>query len=135
MTHNWHSSVSHTCAEPPYSEVMESTRPTWNDQRMDEFAERTEQNFREVRAEIRATRTDLHDEIRGVKSELREEIRGVKSELREEVREVKTELKGDIQELRVEMNGRFGGIERRFDILFGALATGFIGALVTHFLS
>ncbi len=61
-------------------------------------------------------------------------IRSAKSELREEIKEVETELKGDIQELRVEMNGRFAGIERRFDILFGALATGFIGALVTHFL-
>jgi gas vesicle protein len=138
MPHNWHSSVSHTCVEAPYSEVMESTRPTWNDQRMDEFVERTEQNFREVRNDIRATRTelrtDLRGEIHGVKTELREEIHGVKTELREEIKAVKTELKGDIQELRVEMNGRFAGIERRFDILFGALATGFVGALVTHFL-
>jgi hypothetical protein len=127
MSHNWHSSVSHPCAEPPYSEVMESTRPTWNDQRMDEFAERTEQNFREVRADIRATRTEA-------RTELHDEIRGIKSELREEIKDVKTELKGDIQELRVEINGRFAGIERRFDILFGALATGFVGALVSHFL-
>jgi hypothetical protein len=33
--------------------------PTWNDQRTDEFAERTEENFREVRREIR----DLRDKI------------------------------------------------------------------------
>ena len=30
------------------------------------------------------------------------------------------------------MNERFAGIERRFDILFGALATGLIGAVVAH---
>jgi hypothetical protein len=77
---------------------MESTRQAWNDERMEEFAERTEENFKEVRAEIK-------DEVRG---------------------------------LRAEMNGRFARLEskidRRFDILFGALATGFVGAVVSHFL-
>jgi hypothetical protein len=65
---------------------------------MDEFARRTEENFREVRAEIK-------DEVGG---------------------------------LRAEMNARFAALEsnfnRRFDILFGALATGFVGAVVSHFL-
>jgi hypothetical protein len=32
------------------------------------------------------------------------------------------------------MNERFGGIEQRFNILFGALATGFVGVVVSHFL-
>jgi hypothetical protein len=32
------------------------------------------------------------------------------------------------------MNERFAGIEQRFNILFGALATGFVGAVVSHFL-
>ena len=73
---------------------MESERRTWNDARMDEFANRTEANFREVRAEI----------------------------------------KSETQGLRAEMNERFNGIERRFDILYGAMATGFIGAVVAHFL-
>jgi hypothetical protein len=104
-SHNWHSSVSHTRAGPPYSDSMESTRQTWNDERMDEFAERTEENFKEVRGEIQ---------------------------------EVRAELRGDIRELRGEMNGRFAKLEekfdRRLDILFGALATGFIGAVVSHFL-
>jgi hypothetical protein len=66
---------------------MESERRAWNDERMDDFAQRTEENFREVRTE---------------------------------------------------MNSRFAALEsnvnRRFDILFGALATGFVGALVSHFL-
>jgi hypothetical protein len=70
------------------------TRQAWNDERMDEFAERTEANFREVRAEI------------------------------------KSETRG----LRAEMNERFKGIERRFDILFGALATALAAAVVQHFL-
>ena len=75
-----------------------TTRQTWNDERMDEFAQRTEENFREVRAEIK-------DEVQG---------------------------------LRTEMNGRFATLEakldRRFDILFGALATGFLAAVVQRFI-
>jgi hypothetical protein len=77
---------------------MEATRSRWNDERMDEFAERTEENFREV-----------HSEIRGVETGLRSE-----------------------------MNTRFAKLEdkidRRFDILFGALATGFVAAVLQHFL-
>jgi hypothetical protein len=37
----------------------EARAPTWNDQRTDEFAERTEENFRELHREIR----DLRDKI------------------------------------------------------------------------
>jgi hypothetical protein len=99
--HNWHSSVPHARVDPPYSRPMEPTPNDWNDARIDEFADRTEENFKEVRGEIRG---------------------------------VRKELKSDIQDLRVEMSSRFVGIERRFDILFGALATGFVGAVVAHFL-
>jgi hypothetical protein len=85
---------------------------SWNDRRMDEFGEQTNEKFREAQGDIRTTRDDLHEEIK----------------------EVKTELKDDIQEIRVEMNGRFAGVDRRFDVIFGALATALIGVLV-HFLS
>ena len=75
-----------------------TTRQAWNDERMDEFAQRTEENFREVR----------------------------------------TEIKDEVQGLRTEMNGRFASLEakidRRFDILFGALATGIVSVVVSHFL-
>jgi hypothetical protein len=65
---------------------------------MDEFAQRTEESFKDVRAE----------------------------------------LKSEIGGLRGEMNQRFARLEdkidRRFDILFGALATGFVAAVVQHFI-
>jgi hypothetical protein len=73
---------------------MDPTRQDWNDARMDEFAQRTEENFREARSELRK----------------------------------------EIGDLRTEMNARFAGIEQRFNILFGALATGFVAAVVQHFL-
>ena len=71
----------------------------WNDARLDEFAQRTEESFKDVR----------------------------------------TELKSEIGGLRGEMNQRFARLEdkidRSFNILFGALATGFVAAVVQHFLS
>jgi hypothetical protein len=98
---------------------VESARHTWNDERMDEFAERTEENFREVRREVR--------EVRG-------EIRDTRTELRDDIQRGDAGLRDEILALRVEMNERFAGLERRFDILFGALATGFVGAVVAHFI-
>jgi septal ring factor EnvC (AmiA/AmiB activator) len=109
---------------------MQATQPAWNDQRMDEFAERNEENFREVHTEIR----DARNETRDSRNELRTEIREVRNELRSEIRDVQAELKTEIKVLRTEMNGRFAGIEKRFDVLFGALATGFVAAVVQHFL-
>jgi hypothetical protein len=77
---------------------MEATRSRWTDERMDEFSQRTEDSFKDVRAE----------------------------------------LKSEIGGLRGEMNQRFARLEdkidRRFDILFGALATGFVAAVIQHFL-
>ncbi len=55
-------------------------------------------------------------------------------DVRAEVRDVRVE----VRELRTEMNGRFAKLEatfnRRFDILLGVLATGFVGAFLSHFL-
>jgi hypothetical protein len=112
MSHNWHSSAPHARVNAPYSGFMESTKRAWSDERMDEFAERTEENFKEVRWEIRASRTELRGDVRNVDAELKKEM----------------------ITLRGEMNERFAGIEQRFNILFGALATGFVGAAVSHFL-
>ncbi len=89
-SHNWHSSVSHARADPPYSGLMESARQTWNDGRMDEFARRTETGL--------------------------------------------TEVRGEIRDLRVEMNGRFARMERRFDVMFGTMLTGFVGLIISQFI-
>jgi hypothetical protein len=77
---------------------MEAMRSKWTDERMDEFAERTEENFREVRREIRGVETGLRSEM-------------------------------DTRFARLE-----GKMDRSFNILFGALATGFVAAVVQHFI-
>ena len=53
---------------------MESTRQTWNDERMDEFAQRTEENFREVRADIRGVETGLRIEMNERFTRLEEKV-------------------------------------------------------------
>src|ERR1700742_3846184 len=113
---------------------MQATEPTWTDQRMDEFAERTEENFREVRVEIRDVRGDLRKEIDGTRNDLRKEIDRTRNDLRTEIREVETGLKGEFKILRAEMNTRLNGIDRKFDILFGAMATGLAAAVVQLFI-
>ena len=72
---------------------MESTRTDLERRADGRIRERTEENFKEVRREIRGVRTELKDEIR-------------------DLRFATTEAK----------------IERRFDVLFGAMATGFVAA-------
>jgi L-serine deaminase len=72
---------------------VESTKSQWTDERMGEFAERTEENFREVRGEIRRAESNL----------------------------------------RGEMNQRFAHMERRFDVMLGAMITGFVGLIISHF--
>jgi hypothetical protein len=42
---------------------MESSRQTWSDARMDEFAQRTEENFRAVRTEIKSETQGLRTEM------------------------------------------------------------------------
>ncbi len=53
---------------------MDSTRQAWNDERMDEFAERTEENFKEVRAEIK-------DEIHGLRAEMNGRFAGLEAKI------------------------------------------------------
>jgi hypothetical protein len=81
------------------------TSPGWNDHRVDDFAERTEENFREVRSELR----DLRAEIRGIEKCLR----------------------GETDRHFAKLEGR---TDRRSDITLGAMLTGFIGLIVTHFI-
>jgi hypothetical protein len=79
---------------------MQAELGNWNDERMDEFASRTEANFGEVRQEIREVRIDTNSKI---------------------------------EALRTEMNNRFAGLDRRFDVMIGALVSGIVGLILTHF--
>lgn len=97
MAHNWHTLEPTRADLPPTVAPVDAMRSKWTDERMDEFAQRTE-----------------------------------------ELRDVRAELKSEIGGLRGEMNQRFARLEdkmdRSFNILFGALATGFVAAVVQHFI-
>jgi hypothetical protein len=82
-----------------------ATQQAWTDERMDEFAERTEENFKEVRGEFGKVRAEIKSEVGGLRAE----------------------MNGRFAHLEASIN-------RRFDILFGALATGFVAAVVQHFI-
>jgi hypothetical protein len=49
-----------------------------------------------------------------------------------------TEVRAEVRDLRGEMNERFAKLEdkfdRRFDVMLGAMVTGFVGLIVSHFL-
>jgi gas vesicle protein len=141
---------------------MHAVHETWNDERMDEFAARTEANFAEVREEFRAVRveireqgTELRGEIREQGEQLRGEMKELGTELRGEIKAQGEQLRGEIKELgeafrgeieaardhtdnglaglRAEMNERFTSLDRRFDTQTGALIAGFISLIVIHF--
>jgi hypothetical protein len=82
-----------------------ATRQTWNDERMDEFAQRTEKNFKEVRGEFGTVREEIKSEVGGLRAEMNSRFAHLEA-----------------------------SINRRFDILFGALATAFVAAVVQHFI-
>lgn len=85
--------------------MMRPGRRSWNDERVDELAERTEENTRHAREETR----DLRGEIRN----LEENLRGETNQ-----RFTKVEAKTD----------------RHFEMTMGALITGFVGLIITHFI-
>jgi hypothetical protein len=66
MSHNWHVLRATRVNFLSTVDRMEpATRQAWNDERMDEFAQRTEENFREVRAEVKGEVQGLRTEMNG----------------------------------------------------------------------
>ncbi len=69
MAHNWHKLVPTRAYLIPTVASMDATGK-WNDARLDEFAQRTDENFREIRAEIR-------DEVGGLRKEMNDRFAGI----------------------------------------------------------
>lgn len=97
-------------------------RENWSDERLDDLATRTDEGFREVKAEFRAVRTAM--------GETRAEI----SQVREGLGEVRTDLKG----LRETMDAKFDGMNRTMQIGFGIIGgvltamLGLLGLIATQ---
>lgn len=83
-------------------------RESWTDQRLDELSNRTDEGFRELRAEISS--------LRGEMGELRAEL----GEVREGLGEVRSEIKGINRTLQI----GFG--------LIGAVLTGILGLIAAQ---
>lgn len=136
-------------------------RGHWTDDRMDDLAQRVESGFASVdsrftelhednrqlrremialRSELRADNAKLETELRTsgetMAGELRREMGSVAEELRGEMKELRKDLRGEMKELREglrgEMHDRFKAIERRFDIIIGAMASGLVGLVISN---
>jgi hypothetical protein len=117
--------------------LVEAMRQTWTDDRMDDLVQRVDSGFAQVHDDIAALRADNREvrrEMTGLASELRRENKAFASELRTESKALAGELRGETNALRTEMNRRFDAFDRRFDLLFGTMLTGFVGLIVSHFL-
>jgi hypothetical protein len=84
---------------------MRSGRRGWSDERLDELADRAEENSRDVRGEI--------------------------SDLRDEIRDLEENLRGETNQRFVKVEGK---TDRHFEMTMGALITGFVGLIITHFI-
>jgi hypothetical protein len=108
---------------------VQAERKIWNDERMDEFAARTEANFGEVREEFRAIRVEIREQGEGLRSEIRQQGK----DLRSEIAAARDHTDRGLAGLRAEMNERFTSLDRRFDTQTGAMIAGFISLIVIHF--
>jgi hypothetical protein len=111
-------------------------REHWTDDRMDDLAQRVDSGFASVDtrfAELHEDNRQIRREMISLRGELRADNAKLATELRSEMSALGGELRGEIGSLRGEMDGRFKGIERRFDVLIGAIVSGFIGLLISQF--
>jgi hypothetical protein len=93
----------------------------WTDERMDDLASRMDAGFDRTDHAIREVRT----EIRNTRTELRTDVRDTRDELKSDIAELRSELKGDSGSLRDEMR-RFRALLTR---VFIALVVGLLGIL------
>lgn len=87
---------------------MQAERKIWNDERMDEFAARTEANFGEVREEFRDLRGEMRGEFKAVRGEIREsgiELHGKIDRMDERIHDEIVGVRGEIVGVRDEVVG------------------------------
>ena len=84
------------------------------DKRLTEHRQDTENQFGELKEEIRALRTEMREQIGGLRTEMHEQIGGLRAETREDSQN----LRGELHSLRVEVNARF---DRITNIMIGGI--------------
>ena len=109
---------------------MEAMRQEWTDERLDDLTghmnqgfERLDRDLREVRAEIKALRSELRAEIAATGRDSRVETATLGAELRAEMATLGSEL-------RAEMDVRFARVDARFDSLQRMLLGGYLTAVL-----
>lgn len=94
-------------------------RDTWSDERLDELNVRTDEGFKETRAEFRA-----------VRSEIRQESQAFRAEMKSEFQAVRGEMKTEFQALRGEMAAQAAMLNQTIYRLFGGMLIAWIVGIV-----
>ncbi len=124
---------------------MTAVREAWTDERLDDLTKHMDENFREVRADLRLLRGELTGGLEEGRGELKAGLDSVRGEIkagldsvRAEIREVRAEVavvREEIAELRGEMRTGFAALNRTLQIsaaLIGAMFVGLMGMIGTQ---
>lgn len=110
---------------------MEAMRQSWTDDRMDDLKRNVDLRFEQVdkrfeQVDRRFEEVDRRFEL------LHEDNRQMRSEMTALRAEVKADNRTLANELRTEIRDRSKAMERRFDVLLGAILSGFVGLIASQ---
>jgi tetrahydromethanopterin S-methyltransferase subunit G len=99
-------------------------REKWTDDRLDDLNTKVDGGFESV-----DKRFDKVDEnFRELRGEIKSETSGLRGELKSET----TQLRGDMKEMRGELNGRLDSLDKKFDRLTLGIVASAIGIIATR---
>lgn len=103
--------------------VVMTPRESWTDERLDDLANRMDEGFREVRAEMRQMRSEMTSTSESLRAEI--------GQGREELGELRAEIKG----LEKKFDAKFDALNRTLQIGFGltgAMLAGILGLIAAQ---
>jgi DNA anti-recombination protein RmuC len=116
---------------------MEAMREAWTDERLDDLTTRVDEGFRELRKDLRSFRGEVRIDSSSIRSEMKADSNSLRAEMRADSNSLRAELKAEMEARFDKVDTRFDRLERRFerrfDAIFAALVTGFVGLIATHY--
>ena len=109
-------------------------RETWTDERLDDLTKHMDENFQELRADLRQQREETAAEFAVLRRQITSESTFLQKELGE-VREGLGELRAEVKGLGEKMDVRFDDLNRTLQIAFsliGVVLAGLMGLIGTQ---
>lgn len=91
-------------------------REAWTDERLDDLANRMDEGFREVRAELRQQREENAAEFAAVRSQITDESTSLRKEFAE-VREVLGQQRAEVKDQKETMEAKLETIDAKFEVI------------------